>query len=81
MDLVKQFGNFLNLIEDDGLRHLDARGGIEDLRFQAVIEPLFDLERDPNELNNLYGKPGTETVTAQLKAELERLRQQYKDTV
>lgn len=40
---------------------------------------LFDLGRDPNELNNLYGQPGTERITAELKQELSRLRSQYRD--
>ena len=39
---------------------------------------LYDLKEDPNELNSLYGKPGYEKVTAKLKAELTRLRKQYK---
>jgi arylsulfatase A-like enzyme len=42
---------------------------------------LFDLVRDPNELNNLYGRPETATLTTGLKAELTRLRTQYKNTV
>ena len=41
---------------------------------------LFDLKADPDELRNLYGGAGTETVTVALKAELERLRGQYRDT-
>jgi arylsulfatase A-like enzyme len=41
---------------------------------------LFDLDKDPNELRNLYGQAGTEGVAGQLKAELERLRKQYGDT-
>ncbi len=41
---------------------------------------LFNLEDDPHELRNLYGKAGTEPVTAALKSELERLQRQYKDT-
>jgi arylsulfatase A-like enzyme len=40
---------------------------------------LFDLERDPNELNNLYGKAGVEMISAKLREELGRLRQQYQD--
>jgi arylsulfatase A-like enzyme len=35
---------------------------------------LFDLAHDPYELHNLYGVPGQEEVTADLTAELERLR-------
>ncbi|MEZ5404482.1 MAG: sulfatase [Bryobacteraceae bacterium] len=41
---------------------------------------LFDLTKDPNELNNLYGATGKETVTTELKSELERLRNYYGDT-
>jgi len=40
---------------------------------------LFDLQKDPNELTNLYGQPGAEPVTATLKTELTRLRNLYKD--
>jgi arylsulfatase A-like enzyme len=35
---------------------------------------LFDLRADPSELHNLYGQPGFEQVTADLKAELARLK-------
>jgi arylsulfatase A-like enzyme len=41
---------------------------------------LFDLEQDPNELNNLYGRPEVAALTSELKAELNRLRAQYKNT-
>ena len=40
---------------------------------------LFDLENDPNELHNLYGQPGTEEVTKELKAELDRLQRRFDD--
>ncbi len=42
---------------------------------------LFDLEKDPAQLHNLYGTPGTEKLTRKLKAELERLQKQYDDTI
>ena len=38
---------------------------------------LFDLEADPDELNSIYGQPGTEEVTRELRAELRLLRAQY----
>jgi arylsulfatase A-like enzyme len=41
---------------------------------------LFDLERDPHELRNLYGQPGYEELTEELRSELQRLRELYRDT-
>lgn len=38
---------------------------------------LYDLEKDPYELNSLYGKPGHEKLTTDLKKELASLRRQY----
>jgi len=40
---------------------------------------LFDLVNDPRELHNLYGLPGHEAVTAELKTELLRLKKSLKD--
>ena len=40
---------------------------------------LFDLMNDPQELNNLYGQPGHEAITAMLKAELMRLKREVHD--
>ena len=41
---------------------------------------LYDLAKDPNELNNLYGNPAYVDITRKLKAELERLRKQHGDS-
>lgn len=38
---------------------------------------LYDLEADPDELTNVYGRPGTEEITARLKAELQYLRAEF----
>ena len=40
---------------------------------------LYDLQNDPKELNNLYGKPQYESQILELKEELTRLRAQYDD--
>jgi arylsulfatase A-like enzyme len=40
---------------------------------------LFDLVKDPLELNNLYGQPGQEQLTATLKAELARVKKAVRD--
>jgi arylsulfatase A-like enzyme len=42
---------------------------------------LFDLQEDPSEMNNIYGKPGTEEITKELMAELKRLQEYYDDPI
>ena len=52
------------------------------IRFYHDIDAweLFDLQKNPHELNNVYDKPEYADVVSQLKAELRRLRHQYGDT-
>lgn len=38
---------------------------------------LFDLDKDPNELNNVYGKSEYAAVQSELSSELNRLREQF----
>lgn len=40
---------------------------------------LYDLEKDPGEVNNLYGQKGYEQVTDTLKQQLKALVEQYND--
>jgi arylsulfatase A-like enzyme len=40
---------------------------------------LYDLVNDPMEMNNIYGQPGQEQLTAALKTELARLKQAVRD--
>jgi len=40
---------------------------------------MFDLEKDPDELKNLYGDPASTHVTEELKRELRRLKSYYHD--
>lgn len=35
---------------------------------------LYDLQADPHEQNNIFGKPGTENITKQLQRELDKYR-------
>lgn len=42
---------------------------------------LFDLQEDPTEMNNLYGRPGYEDITARLKQELSALQEAYQDSI
>lgn len=41
---------------------------------------LYDLQKDPQEVNNLYGQKPYEKLTATLKDKLKKLMIQYKDT-
>lgn len=40
---------------------------------------LFDLDNDKHEMNNLYGKPGYEEITAELKKRIKELQVEFKD--
>lgn len=42
---------------------------------------LYDLQEDPTEMNNIYGKPGTEEITRQLMKRLKELQIEYKDPI
>jgi arylsulfatase A-like enzyme len=41
---------------------------------------LYDLKKDPHQVNNIYGQKGMEKTTALLKEKLKQLMIQYKDT-
>jgi len=41
---------------------------------------LYDLQKDPHELNNVYDDPGYTGIVKQLKTELNRLRKKYADS-
>lgn len=42
---------------------------------------LFDLQKDPSEMHNVYQNPEYKEVVEELKAELRRLQEQYNDPV
>jgi len=41
---------------------------------------LYDLQKDPDEINNVYNNPDYQTIVKDLKIQLQKLREQYKDT-
>jgi len=51
------------------------------IRFYKRVESweLYDLETDPHEMNNLYGKNGYEKTTRSLKKQLKQLIGKYED--
>ena len=42
---------------------------------------LYDLKKDPEQMHNIYGKPGTEKLTKNLKKQLLQLQVQYNDPI
>ena len=52
------------------------------IHFYDVVDSweLYDLDSDPNEMNNLYADPQYEQKIAELKLNLTELRSEYKDT-
>ena len=60
-------------------RHYGVRTDKHKLIYFYMLDgwELYDLEKDPNELNSVYGNPKYAKLTKELKTELTRLRKQY----
>ena len=60
--------------------------GVRTERFKLIYYPLtkewelFDLKTDPQEMKSVYDDPAHAETVKELKAEIERLREYYKDT-
>jgi arylsulfatase A-like enzyme len=72
--------------EYPGFEDVRPHRGVRTERYKYIhffIEPqeyeLYDLQTDPNEDDNLYGKPGYEELTARLRTRLEELRRDTGD--
>jgi len=73
--------------EYPGFENVRPCRGVRTERYKFIhffIEPqefeLYDLHTDPDEMNNLYGKPEYAELTAHLKERLAALRDETKDT-
>lgn len=62
--------------------------GVRDNRYKLIhfyndIDrwELFDLKNDPHEMNNIYGKPGTYSITNRMLKKLQQLQEQYNDSI
>ena len=70
---------------DPGHHNTRAHYGVRTLTHKLIYFwkkdqwELFDLVNDPLELHNLYGQKGQDRITADLKAELLRLKQAMRD--
>lgn len=72
--------------EYPGFENVKPCRGVRTARYKYIhffTEPqgfeLYDLVSDPDEMNNLYGKPGYEALTKDMQARLERLRKETND--
>lgn len=73
--------------EYPGFENVRPCRGVRTERYKYIeffLEPkeyeLYDLERDPDEMSNLYGKPGYEALTHDMQERLTRLRRETDDT-
>jgi arylsulfatase A-like enzyme len=73
--------------EYPGFENVRPCRGVRTDRYKLIhffIEPqefeLHDLQADPDEMNNLYGKPEYEELTTRLKERLAALRAETHDT-
>jgi len=73
--------------EYPGFENVRPCRGVRTERYKLIhffIEPqefeLYDLQTDPDEMNNLYGKPEYEELTKHLKERLAALQAETKDT-
>lgn len=64
--------------EYGGWKYLKGLGYFDNGDKDIDYNELYDLSKDPHELNNVYGKPGYEKITKQLQRQLDSYRKQLK---
>ena len=69
------------LVDDDQRRLRRPLDGLDQLGANGPIDPieweLFDLSKDPNELNSVHGLPAYGEIQDKLEKELVRLREEF----
>ncbi len=72
--------------EYPGFENVKPCRGVRTARYKYIeffLDPkeyeLYDLEKDPDEMHNLYGKPGYEEISRHLQTRMEELRKQTDD--
>ncbi|MBF6628904.1 MAG: sulfatase [Proteiniphilum sp.] len=74
---------YYHYYEFPGFHSVRAHYGVKTERYKLIHFygeqhwELYDLENDPYETDNIYGKRGTEQITRGLRKELIRLQEQY----
>ena len=80
-------GLYYHYYEYPGEHSVKRHYGVRTDRYKLIhfyddidVWELYDLKKDPNEMNNIYGTKGNEKITKELMEELIALRKQYKST-
>ena len=74
---------YYHFYENPGFHNVARHYGVRTERYKLIYYyqndewELFDLATDPADLVNLYGKPGYDAITRDLKQRLQALRTQY----
>ena len=78
---------YYHYYEYPGWHYVKQHYGVRTHRFKLIhfyydidAWEMYDLKKDPNELNNIYGDPNYADVQKELEHELQRLREHYGDT-
>jgi arylsulfatase A-like enzyme len=75
---------YYHFYENPGFHGVARHYGVRTERYKLVYYyqndewELFDLQTDPGDQNNLYGKPGYDEITRDLEQRLQALRAQYR---
>jgi arylsulfatase A-like enzyme len=76
---------YYQYFESEGAHYVKKHYGIRTHRHKLIhfydgidAWELFDLEKDPNEVNNVYGDPAYSAITGELKTQFNQLRQELK---
>lgn len=65
-------------VRDERFKLIHFYTSDEDKEGRVTCDELYDLQEDPNELNNLYGKEGYEETTLRLQKRLDEYRKELK---
>ena len=77
---------YYHYYESGGEHNVAKHVGVRSDRYKLIYYyenndwELYDLQKDPNELNNVYNNPDYTQIQQNLKKELNQLAEQYKDT-
>lgn len=78
---------YYHYYESGGEHNVAKHVGVRSDRYKLIYYyenkdwELYDLQKDPSELNNVYGKPGYKDIEAILENELQTQMKQFKDSI